>query len=178
MKKLLFLLVFLFIPLAGLKAPTRNELIIFQFEPIVVKPIDLFIDHLAFKESSNNWLAINQQGYFGLFQFHEKTLKRIGYNITLADFKADNSIFPPELQRQCLKLLIEVNKIDLKPYYKYIGKRINGTRITLAGLLAACHLGGIVAVRLYLESNGAVDKADFHGTKISDYIREFNLYRV
>ena len=138
-----------------------------------------FIDYLGYKESKNQWTAVNTLGYFGEWQFGYNTLKYLGYDhITLSKFKTDPSIFPRELQLKVLKELIRVNEIHLIPYMEYIGLTINGTIITKAGLLAGCHLGGIGSVQKYLNSYGIIDKQDKYGTKISDYIREFGLYNL
>jgi len=138
-----------------------------------------FINHLGYKESSNNWKIINSIGCIGEYQFAYKTLKHLGYGyITPKGFKQDPDIFPLELQQKVLKELIYVNSIGLIPYEEYIGVTIKDNVITKAGLLASCHLGGIGSVKLYLTSYGVIDKRDKYGTKISDYIREFSLYSL
>lgn len=139
----------------------------------------LFINHLGRRESNNDWTSINGANCFGEWQFAYGTLKVLGYgNITPEKFKKDPNIFPRELQLKVLEELIEINTISLNPYKNYIGKTIKNTCITKSGLLAGMHLGGIVAVRLYLTSNGSIDRADLNGTKISDYIQEFNMYNL
>jgi hypothetical protein len=138
-----------------------------------------FINHLGHRESNNDWTIINGANCFGEWQFSYNTLKILGYgDITPDKFKKDPSIFPRDLQLKVLKELIEINTISLNPYKSYIGKNINKTKITKSGLLAGVHLGGIVSVRLYLTSNGVIDRADLNGTKISDYIREFGIYNL
>ncbi len=138
-----------------------------------------FARHLGMKESGNKWTSINPYGYLGEYQFGEKTLQRLGYgHITVKGFKEDSLIFPKELQDRCLKQLMAINARDLRPYMKYLNTTINGTYITKAGLLAGMHLGGLGAVRLFIESGGSVDKADKNGTRISDYIKEFSLYNL
>lgn len=139
----------------------------------------LFIDHLGHRESNNDWTSINSANCFGEWQFAYGTLKVLGYgDITPEKFKKNPNIFPRDLQLKVLEELIEINNLSLKPYNDYIGRTINHTHITKSGLLAGMHLGGIVAVRLYLTSNGTIDRADLNGTKISDYIREFNMYNL
>lgn len=143
------------------------------------KELTRFAKHLGLKESGNRWTAINPHGYFGEYQFGNRTLSRLGYeHITVERFKADSSIFPPDLQMEVLKQLIRVNSMDLRPYAKYINKEIKGIRITKSGLLAGMHLGGLGAVRLFLESNGSVDKSDANGSRISQYIKEFGIYNL
>ena len=143
------------------------------------KELDLFSEHLGWKESRNNWKVINSINCMGQFQFHPMTLKRLGYeHITPSAFRQDANIFPQELQKECLKLLIEINTRDLKRYQKYFDTTIKGIHITKAGLLAGMHLGGLGSVKAFLLSNGAVDKQDAYGTKISDYIKEFSVYKL
>jgi len=140
---------------------------------------ECFINHLGRKESNNNWKAINTSNYIGEWQFGYSTLKTLGYGyITPEKFRNDPSIFPRDLQKQALRQLMDINIALLVPYEKYIGTCIKGIKITMAGLLAGLHLGGIVSVRNFLTSHGVIDPADLYGTKISDYIREFGIYNL
>jgi hypothetical protein len=143
------------------------------------KEFTLFVNHLGYKESKNNWKVINSINCIGEFQFTYSTLKHLGYgHITPNKFKTDPSIFPRELQLKVLRELIKVNEMELIECNIYIGKIVNGAVITKAGLLGACHLGGFGSVYLYLTSNGIIDKRDIYGTKISDYVKEFNIYTI
>ena len=137
-----------------------------------------YADYLGFKESTNNPLAINTQGCFGEHQWQQATLQYLGYKVTLKAFRRDSTVFPRKMQLEALKSLTTVNTILLKPYEEFIGKEIKGVIITKSGLLAACHLGGITTVRMYLLSNGAIDKHDVYGTRISQYIKEFSGFSI
>lgn len=144
---------------------------------IYEKEFKLFINHLGYKESGNDWKIVNSIGCMGEYQFAYKTLKHLGYpNITPKRFKQDPNIFPPELQLKVLNELIQANMTYLIPYYDYIGKTINGIEISKAGLIAGSHLGGAGSVKLYLLSNGKINKKDKYGTSISDYLKEFAYY--
>lgn len=187
MKKLIIMISFLFIFTIS-KAPEisteQNKSLIeraifvyneYQYE----KELSLFIDHLGYKESGNDWTTINGINCFGEWQFAYGTLKHLGYgHITPEKFKQDSSIFPRELQLKVLKTLIQINELSLGSYKGFIGKTINGVPITKGGLLAGMHLGGSRGVKIYLSSNGIIDSKDMYGTKISDYIREFSMYRL
>ena len=141
------------------------------------KEFNLFASHLGYKESSNNWKIVNSIGCIGAFQFSKATLKHLGYaHITPTSFKANPDIFPPELQVKVLKQLIKANERLLQYHMEYIGKDIKGIEVTKAGILAAAHLGGAGSIKLYLESNGSINKRDIYGTKISMYLKEFALY--
>lgn len=186
MKKLLCLFVLILLSVKGFSPrPTEDQLaearqsrweeyLLQQYN----KELDLFVQQLGWRESRNRWTVINGIGCIGEFQFHEMTLKRLGFNITADEFKSDSSIFPPDLQRKVLKLLITINKRDLQPYESYLGTTICNITITRAGLLAGMHLGGLGSVKLFLLSDGRLDKSDRNGTKVSDYIREFSIYNL
>jgi hypothetical protein len=138
-----------------------------------------FIDYLGYKESRNDWTAINSINCFGEWQFSYPTLKHMGYgHITPDKFRINPLVFPRELQLKVLKEFIKANEIALFKYQGYFGTYINDILITKAGLLAAMHLGGLGSMHLFVTSNGIVDKQDMNGTKISDYIREFNSYNL
>jgi hypothetical protein len=140
---------------------------------------ECFLNHLGLKESNNNWKAINTNNYIGEWQFGYETLKILGYGyITPDKFRKDPNIFSRKLQKQVLRELIDLNIGELAPYKKYIDTTIKGVKITRAGLLAAMHLGGIVSVKNFLISHGATDPKDAYGTRTSDYIREFGIYKI
>jgi hypothetical protein len=136
-----------------------------------------FINDLGFRESRNNWLSVNLIGCFGEWQFHEATLKYLGYKkITLKKFQENPNIFPPELQLKALKTLIKVNLSLLMDYEHFIGDSINGVRITKSGMIAASHLGGAGSLQKFLDSKGLIDRKDVLGTSISDYLKKFSYY--
>jgi len=136
-----------------------------------------FINDLGFSESRNNWLSVNQIGCFGEWQFHEATLKFLGYRkITLKKFQENPNIFPPELQLKALKTLIKVNLSLLMDYEHFIGDSIRGVRITKSGMIAASHLGGAGSLQKFLDSKGLIDRKDVLGTSISDYLKKFSYY--
>jgi len=136
-----------------------------------------FINDLGFSESGNNWQSVNRIGCFGEWQFAEKTLHHLGHkNITVKKFKADPSIFPPELQLKVLKSLIKMNMVYLKNYDHFVGDTIRGVVITRSGMIAACHLGGPTSLKLFLNSKGRINRQDAFGTTMADYLRKFSYY--
>ena len=70
------------------------------------------------------------------------------------------------------------NYIDSRGLTEYIGKEIDGIKITREGLIAGAHLGGKGGMRKFLESgmevHGPQDKKDINKTYISDYIKKFS----
>lgn len=179
MRKLFLILILGFIPIAAMAPATvRKEICVLESKSII-DPFILFVKHLGFKESNNNWKIVNTIGCYGEYQFRYKTLVTLGYgHITPAKFKANPEIFPPELQFKVLQELLRSNEVILTPYFNKIGKTVKGIEITKAGLLAGAHLGGARSVIMYLKSDGKIDKRDRYGTKISDYIREFGIYKL
>ncbi len=136
-----------------------------------------FIRDLGFRESGNNWLSVNRIGCFGEWQFAESTVQYLGYKaITLKKFQKNPDIFPRDMQLKVLESLIKINLALLKDYEHYIGTSIDGVEITRSGLIAASHLGGAQTVKLFLASNGRINKRDLFGTSIFDYIRRFHDY--
>lgn len=65
-----------------------------------------------------------------------------------------------------------------------IGKEINGTEVTLGGLVAMAHLGGVSGMKEFVRTNGTSDPQDDLGTKLSDYLakhansEDFNSKRI
>ena len=136
-----------------------------------------FVHDLGYSESKNNWLCINRIGCFGEWQFSERTLHYLGYkNITLKKFKADPGIFPREMQRKALESLIKINLCLLRDYEHFIGDTINGVVVTKSGMIAASHLGGARGLKLFLNSDGRINRKDVIGTTISDYLDKFRHY--
>jgi hypothetical protein len=64
----------------------------------------------------------------------------------------------------------------LKDYEHYIGKTVGGVEVTKSGLIAASHLGGARSVKLFLKSDGRIDKKDVLGTSVCNYMRKFKDY--
>lgn len=141
---------------------------------------------MGFKEASNNWTLCNDFGYMGLYQFCSDTLEKLGFTgITPEKFKADPSIFSPDMQDEALMALIRENELSLKNrvsklsakrFEDYIGETIQGVVITKGGLLAAAHLAGIGGVQLFL--TGSNNFADCNGTSVSKYMSEFSQFNI
>ena len=143
------------------------------------KQFALFVDHLGIRESSNQWKIINQINCMGKWQFSPMTLKHLGYGyITPHKFQQNPDIFPEELQYQLLIALFKSNEIALRDYMGYIGKTIGGVAITKAGMLAGAHLGGAGSVKLFLKTNGTVNRQDINRTSIKTYLNEFANYNI
>ena len=59
----------------------------------IVKNHSKFLDDIGFRESSNNYKAVNQFGYLGKYQFGRNTLNAIGFDsISNYEFLSNPSI--------------------------------------------------------------------------------------
>lgn len=129
---------------------------------------------LGWRESRDNYQAINSGGYLGKYQFSRKTLRGLrkqGYLI-ITDKEIKTFTEHPELQEKAMDALIVCNDAYFKRNgcYKYLNKKI-----TKEGMLAAAHLVGPNAVRNYIRS-GKLDSTmiDGNGVTLVDYLTMFN----
>ena len=144
-----------------------------EIEAEVIKEVpnlNLFLNDIGFRESTNRYDVVNQYGYMGKYQFGIKTLKSIGIDTTKQEFLSS-----PDLQEEAMITLLKSNQHNLRRQIKkYDGKLVNGILVTESGLLAAAHLGGPGSVKKWLRSGE--DFKDGNGTKITSYIKTFNGY--
>ncbi len=132
-----------------------------------------FREALAFKESQGNYFTTNTLGYLGKYQFGIGTLQLIGV------YNATHFLNNPVLQERVFQINVARNKWILrKDINRFVGKRIDGVKITESGMLAAAHLAGPGNVQKYLRSYGAYNVADDYGTDIPDYMKKFSGYDV
>ena len=134
---------------------------------------DLFLDALGFRESSNDYQAVNRYGYLGRYQFGRTTLNKLGYdNISNREFLSD-----PNVQEQAMQDLLEHNADILEEIIlKYDGSIVHGIEITQSGILAAAHLAGPSKVKKWFRSGK--DFQDGLGTKMTSYLKKFSGYEL
>ena len=139
----------------------------------VIKSHNKFLDDIGFRESSNNYKAVNQFGYLGKYQFGRKTLNAIGFEeISNYEFLSN-----PEIQEEAMLVLLQKNKHTLRrEIKKYVGETINGIYITESGILAAAHLGGAGNVRKFFRKGH--EFKDGNGTKMTSYMIRFSDYNL
>ena len=139
----------------------------------VIKSHNKFLDDIGFRESSNNYKAVNQFGYLGKYQFGRKTLNAIGFEeISNYEFLSN-----PEIQEEAMLVLLQKNKYTLRrEIKKYVGETINGIYITESGILAAAHLGGAGNVRKFFRKGHEFE--DGNGTKMTSYMIRFSDYNL
>ena len=144
-----------------------------KIEMPVVKGHSNFLHAIGFRESTNNYKAVNQFGYLGKYQFGRKTLNAIGFK------KVSNREFlsNPSIQEQAMLILLKRNKRTLRrEIKKYVGKTVNGVYITESGLLAAAHLAGAGNVRKFFRKG--YEFYDGNGTKMTSYMVKFANYNL
>jgi hypothetical protein len=100
------------------------------------------------------------------------------FNYFQSKFKSKGVNFWPEHKQDlAMKQLLKNNKAYLGDYIdKWVGKKKNGVKITLSGLLAGAHLLGPSNVKDFLD-HGTIAK-DGYGTPITEYIKKFGGYNV
>ena len=132
-----------------------------------------FLDEVGFRESSNNYKAVNQFGYLGKYQFGRKTLNAIGFE----DVSNYEFLSNPEIQEEAMLVLLQKNKYTLRrEIKKYVGETVNGIYITESGILAAAHLGGAGNVRKFFRKG--YEFKDGNGTKMTSYMIRFADYNL
>lgn len=154
--------------------PTLEEQRSFEydmFNPFLGYSYLGFREALAFKESQGKYRVVNEFGYMGKYQFGRSTLKMIGV------YDASDYLYDPVLQEEAFEAYTARNKWVLRRDIKrYVGRTINGVKVTESGILAAAHLAGPGNVKKYLRSGGAVGFNDAFGTSIRYYMRKFGGY--
>lgn len=154
-------------------------------------------------ESNGKWNVANKYGYMGKYQIGKLALIDLGYDTAWVNklqesiymipdtvftkkdtivrkfYYFDLTMFPPKKQEEVIKKLLNKNeRVYLKDHIeKYVGKEIDGVRITKAGILSASFLGfGYVAK--FLSSNGKVNPSDANGHSIKDRMIHFENYEL
>ena len=138
-----------------------------------IKDHNKFLDDIGFRESSNNYKAVNQFGFLGKYQFGRKTLNSLGFeNVSNREFLENISI-----QEEAMYALLNHNKKILRrQIQKYHGQTIHGIYITESGILAAAHLAGAGNVRKFFRKG--YEFKDGNGTKMTSYMILFSGYNL
>ena len=151
----------------------KPELEVTEIKLSVIKNHTKFLDDIGFRESSNNYRAVNQFGYLGKYQFGRKTLNSLGYeDVSNREFLENTSI-----QEEAMYALLNHNKRVLRrQIQKYHGETIHGIYITESGILAAAHLAGAGNVRKFFRKG--YEFKDGNGTKMTSYLILFSGYKL
>ncbi|MEM7187668.1 MAG: peptidoglycan-binding protein LysM [Bacteroidota bacterium] len=142
-----------------------------RFQLFLGKTYVGFKEALGFKESQGRYFITNEFGYMGKYQFGKGTLQMIGIKNT------DRFLHDSRLQELAFTANASRNKWILRrDIDRYVGRYMNGVKITESGILAAAHLAGAGNVKKYLRSGGAIQFQDAFGTSIRYYLKKFSGY--
>lgn len=138
------------------------------------KQLQLFLDSIAFSESSGNPQAYNKYGYIGKYQFGHATRKQTGFgHIKFWNFVKDPEIWSETDQDSAMIRLLNRNEYYLVGIIsKYDNTVIGNDTITKSGILAAAHLAGATGVRRYFDYG--INPRDAFGTSLEDYLVRFS----
>ena len=144
----------------------------FDIKPIEINQTEMFLNAIGHRESTNRYDVVNKWGYMGKYQFHKKTLKNLGYDISKEDF-----LNSPHIQEKAMLDLLEHNRNILESYIDvWEGIIVNGIEITESGILAAAHLAGPGNVKKYFQKGK--NFKDGNGTKLTSYLTQFSGYDI
>lgn len=121
-------------------------------------------------ESSHRYDITNQYGYLGKYQISNKYINNLGYSGTQEEFLKDKLGQEMVMANYTYRNLKYIRKNNLD---KYIGKEINGIKVTLFGIMASAHLVGVKSVTEYLNSNGETIHKDGNDTSLEKYLKAF-----
>lgn len=152
-------------------------------------------EKLGQRESSNNYKAENRLGYIGKYQFGNMALQDLGMvkakpkgvsqKKWLSNPKAWTGRFDinskkeflnnPQVQEKVFKKWEEIlnKRTTSRGLDKYVGKTIDGVKVTRDGINAASHLLGHGAVQKAFRS-GKLNASDANNVTIKEYIELMN----
>lgn len=134
---------------------------------------------LISNESGGNWRAQNNEvgaggavGHFGRAQFGQARIQDAANAGAIPQGTTPQQFMnSPELQQRAETW--HVNDIDsnirANGFDRLVGQRINGVPITMDGLRAVAHLGGVNGMKRFVETQGGYNPADANGTSLFDY---------
>lgn len=157
--------------LSGTIANTNGSYRVIRSKPT---PMEIFIRDVATRESTNRQFIKNEFGMLGLYQFSPTTLRQLGYRGNEITFLKNK-----ELQDTMMVRNIVANYRTLEYYInKYNNKTYKGVRVTVAGVLAAAHLGGPGSVMDWFKNNDQNGRTDAYGTSIRSYMIRFGHHKL
>jgi hypothetical protein len=145
-------------------------------KPTPIKPtggVRAFLSAIGKVEGLGSYKIISKSGYLGMYQFHPKTLKSVGINVS-----ADEYLQNPALQDSAMILYMKENKRELKSIIKkFNGTYFNGIYITQSGILAGAHLVGSAGIFAYFyPEKFKFRTVDGNGISVEKYIEKFAGY--
>jgi hypothetical protein len=135
-----------------------------------------YLKKLSFHESRGSYKAVNKYtGCLGKYQFKPSTLdymrKKGSLIVSSGELASHKFLNNRALQEASIVAFTYGNlkALERLGYLDLVGQEINGVKITVSGLLAASHLGGIGGLKKFLKFN--IDNKDIHETSISKYMK-------
>lgn len=134
---------------------------------------------LISNESGGNWQAQNNEvgaggarGHFGRGQFGVARIQEAANAGAIPQGTTPQQFMnSPELQQRAERW--HVNDIDANiranGFDQLVGQRIGGVPITIEGLRAVAHLGGVNGMKKFVETQGGYNPSDANGTSLFDY---------
>lgn len=132
-----------------------------------------FMKKLGGVEGLGSYHTISKSGYLGLYQFHPKTLRSLGFNVSTDEFLAN-----PVLQDSAMISYMRMNAKELRSIInKFSGTTTNGVYVTKAGILAGAHLVGSAGVfAFFYPDKYSYRTVDGNGVHVRDYMKKFAGY--
>lgn len=140
------------------------------------KPNVLFMASTSLLESRSNYNIRNGQ-YLGAYQMGILARKEVG----LGDMSDKIFLSNKFIQNWAMNELMEKNYEYLKPLIskynipEFGGVRIGMHLVTISGLIAASHLVGHNAVKIFFETDGRIIPKDGNGKPMTDYFQLNNI---
>lgn len=144
--------------------------------PIVNGPatVGSIIQSLTGTESSGNSAAFrtntNGKSYGGLIQMGDDRLKDYATATGSSPISASQFRNLPAAQQRAVNEWHINDLMQAAQATGAVGKVINGTPVTLGGLVAVAHLGGKGGMNKFVQTNGRYNPKDQLGTSLSDYL--------
>lgn len=152
------------------------------------KYYDDFLDALGMRESTNNCALVNSYGYMGRYQMGGAALQEAGFKDEHGEWTAlansygiysrEDFLNCPEGQDDAIMAYHRTVCSYIRAYdlEEYVGESYCGVEVTRSGLLAACHLVGIGAMKKALATGEP--SYDGYGTPASEYMELFAGYNI
>ena len=149
---------------------------------------DDFLNDLGSRESTNDYTVVNRFGYMGRYQMGTLALKETGFMdengawTSLANsygiYSQQDFLNSPEGQDAAVRAYHEKTCTYIKAMGldEYVGTTYCGIPVTESGLLAACHLVGVVSIKKGLQTGQHV----YDGNHVSAavYMELFAYYDI
>lgn len=130
-------------------------------------------------ESGGRWNAQNSAvgaggkvGHFGRLQFGQARLQEAAASGAIPPGTTPQQFMQsPELQQAAERWHFSDIDQNIKAngFDRLVGQPINGVPVTVDGLRAVAHLGGVEGMKRFVQSGGRYNPADANGTRLSDY---------